>query len=81
MQPQGYALALFHLGMRYNKGQGVTPDPAETYKWLDLAAASGIAETTEIRDELKPSMAREQIAEGRRRAQAFVPKKPSTQTQ
>jgi hypothetical protein len=72
---QGYALALFHLGMRYKKGQGVTPDPAEAYKWLSLAAAQGIAEATEIRDDLKRSMTREQINEGRRRADAFVAKK------
>ncbi len=73
---QGYALSLFHLGMRYKKGQGVTPDSAEAYKWLTLAAANGIAEATEIRDDLKSRMTREQIAEGRRRADAFVPKKP-----
>ena len=67
--------------MRYKKGQGVTQDPAEAYKWLDLAAARGIAEATEIRDELERSMTREQIAEGKRRARAFAPKKPATQTQ
>ena len=72
---QGYALAMFHLGMRYKKGQGVTADPAEAGKWLSLAAARGIAEATEILDELKRSMTREQIAEGRRRAEAFVVKK------
>jgi len=77
---QGYALAIFHLGMRYKKGQGVPPDPAEAYKWLDLAAARGIAEANEIRDELKRSMTREQIAEGKRRAEAFVPKKHPTPT-
>jgi Sel1 repeat len=74
---QGYALAIFHLGMRYKKGQGVTQDPVEAYKWLSLAAARGIAEATEIRDELKRSMTREQVAEGKRREEAFVEKKPA----
>jgi hypothetical protein len=76
---QGYALALFHLGMRYKKGQGVAAEPAEAYKWLTLAAERGVAEATEIRDELKRSMTREQIAEGRQRAEAFAAKLPTTQ--
>ena len=72
---QGYALAIFHLGMRYKKGQGVTQDPTEAYKWLNLAAARGIAEATDILNEVKRTMTREQIAEGKRRAEAFVEKK------
>lgn len=76
---QGYALALFHLGMRYKKGQGVAAEPAEAYKWLTLAAERGVAEATEIRDELKRSMTREQIAEGRQRAETFAAKLPTTQ--
>lgn len=71
---QGYALALFHLGMRYKKGQGVPVDPVEAYKWLTLAAAGGIAEANEIRDEIKSTMTRAQIAEGRQRAEAFSSK-------
>jgi TPR repeat protein len=69
---QGYALALFHLGMRYKKGQGVPVDSVEAYKWLTLAGAGGIAEAHEIRDEVTSSMTGEQIAEGKRRAKAFV---------
>jgi hypothetical protein len=74
---QGYALALFHLGMRYKKGQGVTADPVEAYKWLSLAAERGVAEATEIRDEVKGGMTREQIAEGKRRAEEFAAKLPA----
>ena len=72
---QGYALAIFHLGMRYKKGQGVAQDPTEAYKWLSLAAARGIAEATDILGEVKQTMTREQVAEGKRRAEAFVEKK------
>jgi hypothetical protein len=75
---QGYALALFHLGMRYKKGQGVTADPAEAYKWLTLAAERGVAEATEIRDEVKRGMTREQVAEGKRRAEEFAAKLSAT---
>jgi TPR repeat protein len=71
---QGYALALFHLGMRYKKGQGVPMDPVEAYKWLTLAAGNGIAEASEIRDEVKSSMTRDQIAEGKKRAETFAAK-------
>jgi TPR repeat protein len=76
---QNYALALFHLGMRYKKGQGVPVDPVEAYKWLTLAAAGGIAEASEIRDEVKSSMTREQIAEGKQRAEAFSSKQAGSQ--
>jgi hypothetical protein len=74
---QGYTLALFHLGMRYKKGQGVTADPVEAYKWLTLAADRGVAEATEIRDDVKSGMTREQIAEGKRRAEEFAAKLPA----
>lgn len=69
---QGYALAIFHLGMRYKKGQGVPADPVEAYKWLTLAADRGVAEATEIREEVRRSMTREQVAEGKRRADEFA---------
>lgn len=77
---QGYALALFHLGMRYKKGQGVPLDPVEAFKWLTLAAAGGIAEANEIRDEVQSSMKREQIAEGKKRAEAFSAKLAGSQS-
>lgn len=76
---QNYALALFHLGMRYKKGQGVPVDPVEAYKWLTLAAAGGIAEANEICDEIKRSMTREQIAEGKKRVETFSSKQAGSQ--
>ncbi len=46
------------------------------YQWLSLAAAKGIPDAVQARDDLKRKMTREQITEGQRRADAFVPKQP-----
>jgi len=78
---QGDALAQYNLGMRYYEGNAVAPDPVEAYKWLSLAAARGMPDATKARDDVKRTMTREQIAEGRRRSDAFVAKKPVTRTQ
>ena len=72
---QGDELAQYNLGMRYYEGNGVTPDPVEAYQWLSLAAAQGIPDAVQVRDALKGKMTREQLAEGRRRTDAFVTKK------
>lgn len=72
---QGDELAQYNLGMRHYRGTGVTPDPVEGYQWLSLAAAKGMPDAVQALDDLKSKMTREQIAEGRRRADAFVPKK------
>lgn len=73
---QGDALAQFNLGVRYYEGNGVTADPIEAYQWLSLAGDQGIPDATRILNQLKERMTREQVAEGKRRAKAFVPKKP-----
>ena len=76
---QGDALAQYNLGMRYYEGKGVVPDPVEAYKWLSLAAAQSTPDAASARDNLKRTMTREQITEGRRRAETFVAKKPAPQ--
>jgi hypothetical protein len=73
----GDALAQYNMGMRYYEGNGVTPDPVEAYQWLSLAAAQGIPDAVQARDALKGKMTREQVAEGRRRVESFVAKKPA----
>ena len=78
---QGDALAQYNLGMRYYEGNAVPPDPVEAYKWLSLAAARGMPDATKARDDVKRTMTREQIAEGRRRTDAFVAKTAATRTQ
>jgi TPR repeat protein len=67
--------------MRYYEGKGVAPDPVEAYKWLSVAAAQKMRDAAQARDILKRSMTREQINEGRRRADAFVAKKTAPQSQ
>jgi len=72
---QGDALAQFNLGVRYYEGNGVKADPIEAYQWLSLAGDQGIPDATRILNQLKERMAREQMAEGKRRAKAFAAKK------
>jgi len=73
---QGNALAQYNLGMRYRQGDGVPQDPVEAYKWLRLAAAQGLPDAAQARDELKRSLTRQQVAEAKRRADAFVSRNP-----
>ena len=72
---QGDDLSQFNLGMRYLRGKGVAASPVDAYQWLSLAAAQGVADASLNIEELKQKMTPEQIVEGRRRADAFVPKK------
>jgi len=74
---QGDKLAQYNLGMRYYEGNGVAPDPVEAYQWLSLAAVRGVQDAAKARDDLKRKMTREQLAEGRRRADTFVIEKPA----
>ncbi len=74
---QGDTLAQYNLGMRHYRGVGVKRDPVEAYQWLSLAAAKGMRDAIQDLGDLKRTMTSEQIAEGQRRADAFVPK-PST---
>lgn len=75
---QGDSLAQFNLGVRFFEGNGVTTDPVEAFQWLSLAGAQDIPDATRILNELKKRMTREQLAEGKRRVEAFVAKKPGT---
>ena len=62
------------MGERYRAGTGVPKDLVEAFKWFSLSAAQNVADATRLLDEIKPQMNRDQIAEGRKRAQQFVPK-------
>ena len=78
---QGDDLSQFNLGMRYLRGTGVAASPVDAYQWLSLAAAQGVADAGRQIEELKRKMTPEQISEGRRRADAFVPKKAGKSAQ
>ncbi len=71
----GVPEAQYLLGMMYVNGKGVSADFVEAYKWLELAAAQGDAEAVKARDLVFRLLKPEQIAEGKRRAAAFVPAK------
>lgn len=73
---QGNAQAQYHLGTRHRDGDGLPLDLVEAHKWLSLAAAQGLPDAARARDELKRKMTREQIAESRRRVEAFSPAAP-----
>lgn len=77
---QGYGLAEFSLGHRYIKGAGVGVDLVEAYKWLTLASAARISDAAAALDEIKEKMSAQDIADGKRRASAFVPKRISVVT-
>jgi TPR repeat protein len=65
-------MSQYNLGQMYEEGLGVVADNVESYKWFHLAAGHGIANAEKARDRLRQSLSPEQIAEGQRRAAAFV---------
>ena len=52
-----------NLAICYMKGQGVSRDVVQAYKWFYLASARGYAEPRKILPELVKSMTPDQIAE------------------
>ena len=75
---QGNAPAQLSLADNYYRGKGVQKDFVEAYKWASLPSASGDESALKWRDYLMSKMTPEQIAEGQKRAAAFVPKKSET---
>lgn len=71
---QGDADSQRNLGNQYAEGQLVRADYVEAYKWFSLAAAQGDAEAAKARDTLVQGFSKTQIADGQRRAAAFVPR-------
>src|SRR6266496_4192839 len=75
---EGDAGAQFNLGMRYHRASvwGLQLDALESnveaHKWLQLAAAQGYKGSTEACERMTLGMNREEVAEGNRRAAAFV---------
>lgn len=69
---QNLATAQYLLGDCYAKGRGVTKDQAEAVKWIALAAAQGMAEAKADIPWIEHNVPEEQVAEGRRRAIAWL---------
>ena len=72
---QGHAGAQHNLGVDYSEGKGVPQNDIEAYKWFSLAAAQGQEGSANGRDWIAQRMARAEVVEGQRRADAFVAKK------
>lgn len=66
--------ALFNLGLISMNGQGAPQDRLEAYKWFILAAHLGSEMAAANRDAVAKTLTPEQIAEGKRRAEVFLPK-------
>ena len=60
------------LGDFYGDGRGVAKDEVGAYKWLLLAAAQGEDEAKVMVSAREMLMSREQVAEGKRRADEWL---------
>ncbi len=72
---QGNASAQYNLGQMYRKGQGVTQDYVQAHMWYNLSAAKGNKTGRKNRDLLAKQMTPAQIAEARRLAREWKPKR------
>jgi|SRR5919108_4562676 TPR repeat protein len=70
---RGDPMAAYAMGERCRNAIGVPLDLVEAYKWFALAAAQKVEDARTALDQIKVKMSRDQIAEGRKRAEAFVP--------
>lgn len=50
----------------YAKGKGVMEDNVKAYAWINLAAAQGEEDAIKLKDELRPMMSAEQVAEAQK---------------
>lgn len=75
---QGNANAQVQLAGIYEKGKHVNRDYAESLKWYTLAERKGSLIGRVYGDALVLKMTAEQVAEGKKRAGAFVATKPSS---
>ncbi len=69
---QGKSSSQHNLSVIYGKGEGVPQDYVKAYMWAKLAASGGDKQSARWRDSIKSKMAPDQIADGERRAAAFV---------
>jgi TPR repeat protein len=77
---QGYVLAENSMGYSFDQGVGVNQDLVEAYKWYALAIAQGNGDAKVNMERLRPRLSADQIAEGQRRSDAFVPTASAAQS-
>ena len=63
---QGYAQAQARIGSIYYFGNGVPEDYVKAYAWWNLAAAQGDEKVVKLKDSLRKSLTRDQLAEAQR---------------
>ena len=63
---QGHATAQFTLGDMYVKGEGVLEDYVQAYAWFILAATQGEEQAFQLKEDLRPMMSTEQVAEAQK---------------
>jgi TPR repeat protein len=68
---RGDPTAQYNLGRLYARGEGVSRDLPEAYKWFTLAANGGRREGEQARQAISRIMTPVQMAEGLRRAEAL----------
>lgn len=68
---RGDPSAQYNLGRMYARGEGVSRDLAEAYKWFTLAGIGGRSEGARARLAISRVMTPVQMAEGLRRAEEF----------
>ncbi len=78
----GKASAQYNLGIKYKNGRGVERDYVQAYKWFSIAASKDSASAAEARErsrnameDIASLMTPDQIAEARRLAREWKPKK------
>lgn len=62
----------FELGMLYSSGGEVEADLVAAHKWFNLAAARGVAEAANYRQEVAREMTASAIAEAQRAAREWL---------
>ena len=73
---QGFANAQYYLAFAYWDGVGTTKNPVEAWKWLSLASAQNYEDAAKQLARMEARLKPEQIAEAKKLAAAFAPKKP-----
>jgi hypothetical protein len=71
---QNDAEAQYNLQVCYIKGEGVSLDRVEAYKWLLLAARQGDEDAKRIVTPFEKDLRPEQSAQGQKRAREFKPR-------
>jgi len=75
----GDPFAQARLGLMYDKGHGIAPDPVLAYKWLNLAASRASGEMRSLyaryRDAVASKMSETEIREAQRLAAAWTPER------